>query len=178
MLNSCNVRIVSESDLPMLLEWRNHPKVRHLMITQHEIILEEHLNWFARASRDPTLCLLIIENLKQPIGFAQFSHVGGEGVANWGFYASPDAPKGTGYKLCSAALDYAFEKLRLHKVCGQAIEGNDASIRLHKRLGFSEEGLLRNQIRMSAEYLNLHCFGLFAHEWQSVKLKKDAYAKD
>ena len=165
--------------MPTLLEWRNHPQVRRLMITQHQINLDEHLNWFARASRDPSRCLLIIEDVNQPIGYAQFAQAEDGDAADWGFYARPDAPKGTGYKICSAALDYGFEILRLHKVCGQVIEGNDASIKLHKRLGFAQEGVLRNQRRINGEYLSLYCFGLLAYEWKSMNLlKEDTDAKD
>ena len=179
MLKLCNARIVSEADLPMLLKWRNHSNVRRLMITQHQINLEEHLNWFAKASQDPSRCLLIIEDVNQPIGYAQFTQVEAGGVTDWGFYARPDAPKGTGYELCSAALDYGFRTLQFHKVCGQVIEGNDASIKLHKRLGFFQEGVLRNQRRINGEYLSLYCFGLLAHEWKSMNvLKEDTHVKD
>lgn len=119
MIDHCLIRRLTASDLPMLLAWRNHPDVRSYMFTQHEISLDEHSNWFAKASRDPSRCMLIVEDAGQPIGYVQFSKVEDGGVSDWGFYAKPDAPKGTGRRLGVMALNYAFGTLKLHKVCGE-----------------------------------------------------------
>lgn len=154
----------------MVLSWRNHPDVRRFMFTQHEIGLEEHRNWFAKTSRDTSRCLLIVEEAKQAIGYVQFSQVSDGGIANWGFYARPHAPKGTGRKLGAMALNHAFGQLKLHKVCGQAIGVNQASIVFHKRLGFVQEGVLRDHQRMDGAYYSLHCFGLLSTEWRPEKV--------
>jgi len=105
-----------------------------------------------------------------PIGFVQLGNVLPGGIADWGFYARPDAPKGSGRKLGCTALTYAFRELGLHKVCGQAIESNRPSIALHNRLGFQQEGLLRDQQRIAGAYHTLVCFGLLAQEWNPEKL--------
>ena len=170
-MSSIDVRTVRSEDLSALLAWRNHPLVRNFMLSQHEIQADEHRDWFARSSSDVTQRLLIIEEDREPIGFAQFSGVTERGISDWGFYARPDAPKGVGTKLGFAALEYAFIELRLHKVCGQAISGNSASIALHRKLGFSEEGVLREQRRIEGKYHSLICFGLLENEWQT---KRDA----
>ncbi len=167
MFDGCIVRKVTEDDLPMVLAWRNHADVRRYMFTQHEIGLDEHRNWFAKASQDTSRCLLIVEENKQAFGYVQFSKVEDGGIADWGFYTSPEASKGTGRKLGVMALNYAFGSLKLHKVCGQAIASNQASIAFHQRLGFTLEGVLRDQQRINGAYLSLHCFGLLSSEWQA-----------
>lgn len=166
MLDACQIRRVTVGDLPMVLTWRNHPDVRRYMFSQHEISLNEHRNWFAKASEDPSRSLLIVEEAKQAIGYVQFSKVADGGIADWGFYARPDAPKGTGRKLGMMALNHAFGPLKLHKVCGQAIESNQISVAFHKRLGFVLEGVLRDQQRIDGVYHSLHCFGLLSTEWR------------
>lgn len=150
----------------MVLAWRNHPDIRAFMLTQHEINLEEHYSWFRKASLDSTRRLLIVEERDEPLGYVQFSGVVEGGVADWGFYARPQALKGAGRKLGAAALNFAFGALNIHKVCGQAIADNEASIALHRRLGFVEEGVLRDQQRVNGSYHSLICFGLLKHEWQ------------
>lgn len=174
MFEDCDIRAVTEDDLPMVLAWRNHPDVRRFMFTQHKIGLGEHRNWFAKASLDTSRRLLIVEEVKQAIGYVQFSQVADGGIANWGFYARPDAPKGAGRKLGMMALSHAFGTLKLHKVCGQAIADNQVSIAFHQRMGFSLEGVLRDQQRIGAGYYSLHCFGLLASEWQPEKLIKES----
>lgn len=167
MTENLQIRSMDEEDLSIVLAWRNHPEVRRFMFTQHEISLAEHTQWFKRVVQDNTRRLLIVQEQGCPIGYVQFSNVEPGGVADWGFYARPDASKGAGRKLGILALDHAFGQLELHKVCGQAIETNHASIRFHERLGFKREAVLRNQKRMNDQYQTLICFGLLAHEWQA-----------
>ena len=166
MFDLCKIRVVTPDDLLLILEWRNHPQIRQFMFTQHEISLDEHQNWFMKASQDLTRRLLIVEEAQQPIGYVQFSNAVRGGVADWGFYVNPDAPKGTGCKLGVAALSHGFNALNLHKVCGQVIGSNLASIVFHKRLGFCQEGVLREQQCIDGVYHTVFCFGLLADEWQ------------
>ena len=173
MLEASTIRAVTYDDLPMVLRWRNHPEVRRFMFTQHEISLDEHRNWFARVSQDPSRRLFIVEEAQEAIGYVQFNSVSPGGVADWGFYTRPDAPKGSGRKLGVAALRHAFGALKLHKVCGQAIESNQSSINFHSRLGFRLEGVLREQQRINDRYHTLYCYGLLAHEWQSEQLSQE-----
>lgn len=157
----------------MVLAWRNHPAIRSYMLSQHEISLQEHRKWFERVQHDMTRQQLIVSDGTEPIGFVQFNPVIQGGIADWGFYARPDAPKGSGRKLGRAALEYAFKDLGLHKVCGQVIETNAPSIAFHKKLGFVEEGRLREQQRIGEKYHTVFCFGLLAKDWQAVQRTKD-----
>ncbi len=166
MLDDCLIRKMREDDLLMVLAWRNHADVRRYMVTQHEISLDEHRNWFAKVSQDPSRCTMIVEEDKQAIGYVQFSKVEDSGVAEWGFYSRPDAPSGTGRKLGVMALSHAFGPLKLHKVWGQVIASNPASIAFHQRLGFTLEGILRDQQLINGAYLSVYCFGLLSAEWQ------------
>lgn len=170
MLEACCIRPVTEGDLVTVLRWRNHPEVRRNMFAQHEIGIAEHREWFDIACLDSSRRLLIVEEAKQAIGYVQFSRVAEGGIADWGFYARPGAPKGTGRKLGMMALNHAFDGLKLHKVCGQVISSNQASIVFHRRLGFKLEGVLRDQERIDGCYHSLHCFGMLACEWQAERV--------
>lgn len=159
------VRPLNEGDLEQVLSWRNNPEVRRYMYTQREISLEEHVRWFARASQDPERHLLVYEPDGAPLGFMNIHQVATGGIADWGFYAAPNAPKGTGHGLGQAALRYAFEAAGLHKLCGQALAFNERSIRFHLNLGFQQEGVLRQQHFDGQQYHDVVCFGLLASEW-------------
>lgn len=161
------VRPMTRDDLNLVLVWRNHPDVRRHMFTQHEIGLEEHQRWFDRAGEDPRKHLLIYESERRPLGVVHFAAVENGGVADWGFYASPDAPKGSGRSLGRLALEYAFSHLGFHKVCGQTLGDNERSIRMHQLLGFQQEGLLRDQYFDGERYHHVVCFGLLRSEWLS-----------
>lgn len=160
-------RDMTEADLEMVLRWRNHPEVRRYMYTTHEISPEEHAHWYRRAAVDPKKHLLIYEGNNEPLGFVNITEINEDGIAEWGFYVSPDAAKGTGKNLGNVALSYAFKTLRLHKLCGQALDSNERSIRFHEQLGFQREGLLRHQHFDGHNYIDVICFGLLANEYQN-----------
>lgn len=166
MIETCRIRPMEAQDLPLVLSWRNHPTVRSHMLTQHEISLKEHENWFEKAVLDTTRQLLIVEDNENPIAYVQFTNASKGTAADWGFYAQPGAPKGTGRKLGHTALNHAFNVLELHKVCGQALESNQASIAFHQRLGFTQEGSLREQHCINGKHHALICFGMLKQEWQ------------
>lgn len=166
-LQLARVRPMAQADLERVLTWRNHLNVRRYMYTQHEISLDEHHRWFERARQDPRKHLLIFEVNHLPIGFVSFTELDSSGVAEWGYYAAPDAAKGTGRALGRAALDYAFNEITLHKVCGQALAFNERSIRFHQSFGFKQEGVLRDQHFDGEHYHHVICFGLLRDEWKS-----------
>ncbi|HCJ28764.1 MAG TPA: UDP-4-amino-4,6-dideoxy-N-acetyl-beta-L-altrosamine N-acetyltransferase [Pseudomonas sp.] len=153
------------ADLERVLAWRNHPEVRRYMYTQHEIPLDEHTRWFDKASKNPERHLLVYERASTPLGFINIHQIAPGGIGDWGFYAAPDAPKGTGRLLGQAALQYAFIEAGLHKICGQALAYNERSIRFHRSLGFLQEGLLRHQHFDGQHHHDVVCFGLLANEW-------------
>lgn len=163
------VRPLQAGDLQRILQWRNDPSVRASMLTQHEISWEEHSAWFDRASVDPKRRLLLAEDASGPFGYAGLSGVAPGGVADWGFYVAPGAPKGSGRRLGRSTLSFAFEALGLHKVCGQALDFNEASIAMHVALGFQREGVLREQHRIGPTYHDLICFGLLRTEWRTAQ---------
>ncbi|WP_280040577.1 UDP-4-amino-4,6-dideoxy-N-acetyl-beta-L-altrosamine N-acetyltransferase [Pseudomonas sp. Hg5Tf] len=161
------VRVMTSDDLERVLLWRNHPDVRRFMFTQHEISLDEHSQWFGRASKDSRKHLLIFETNNVPQGFIHVTEIGHR-VADWGFYIAPDAPRGSGFQLGLAAINFAFEVVGLHKLCGQALEFNERSIKFHLRMGFQQEGSLRDQHYDGINYHTVVCFGLLEHEWKKI----------
>lgn len=160
----CLVRSMREEDLANVLQWRNHPDVRRFMYTQHEISLAEHRVWYEQVQKDHRHDLLIVENDGEPLGFVQFTEQD-DGVAKWGFYAAPGAPKGSGQKLGVAALNYAFQHLGFHKICGEALAFNERSIGFHRRLGFRNESVLHNGHFDGNRYHDVYHFAMLVDEW-------------
>lgn len=160
------VRRMSTADLAQVLVWRNDVTVRQHMYTKHKIMQDEHERWFESASQDKRKHLLIFEHAGQPLGFVNFNEIAPGGIADWGFYTAPNAPKGSGRLLGRTALIHAFSQLSLHKVCGEVLVANHPSVKLHESLGFQREGMLRDQHFDGDLYHHVVSFGLLAGEWQ------------
>lgn len=169
---------MSSDDLEMVLAWRNHHDIRRYMLNDDLIGLDEHRAWFCRASSDPSRILLIIEENLLPLGFVQFADIDSRGVAEWGFYVRPDAPKGSGRKLAFCALRYVFEKVGLQKVCGRVLGKNIASIAFHKKIGFTQEDFLSVDELGGGFSDCMVVFGLNRCDWDPRQLMSDKNANN
>lgn len=165
-LQDCKVRKMVAADLEQVLEWRNHPDVRKYMYTQHEITLEEHTRWFSRACKDSKISLKVLEINGDPVGFVNIKQISTGKIAEWSFHVSPNAKKGTGYLLCSLALDYIFQELKMEKLNGEVISFNKKSIALHEKLGFRQEGVQINNYYRNGRYYDVYLFGITAADWR------------
>lgn len=164
-----HIRPMVSSDLEIVLSWRNHEQVRRYMFARHLISKDEHEVWYSKANGDPQQHLLIYEVDGKRRGFARFRLMDAMQIAQWGFYSAPKAERGIGRGLGRSALDYAFERLGLHRVQGEVIEYNSASVRLHEKLGFIREGFLRDQFYDGRNYHGVICFGLLKSEWEKMR---------
>src|SRR5690606_38648738 len=103
--------------LQTILNWRNAPAVRRNMYTRHEISLEEHLAWWKNVGSREDQLYFIYEYKNTPFGVVAFTQISNRDKnASWAFYASPEAPRGTGSRMEYLALEYAFKSLKLHKL--------------------------------------------------------------
>jgi UDP-4-amino-4,6-dideoxy-N-acetyl-beta-L-altrosamine N-acetyltransferase len=159
------IRPMNKKDLEEVLVWRNHPSIRNNMLSQHKISKEEHIKWFESTISNSNKIPMIYEEKGIAMGYVNFNLNSSNCYADWGFYTSPDAPKGTGMSLGINALNYAFEKLNLNKLCGQALNKNTASINFHLKLGFTQEGILKGQYKQDSKYQDIICFGFLRKDW-------------
>lgn len=133
-----SLRLMTEADRDLVLEWRNRPEVRHYMYTCREITAEEHRRWFDEATRDAARRLLMSVNEDDsPIGVVTFSGIDfASKVATWGLYTGPAAAPGSGSQMGLLALSYAFGPLGLEKLNSEVLDFNTRSLDFHRKLGF------------------------------------------
>lgn len=161
-----HIRLMKIEDLEMVRSWRNHPNIKRYMFSTKDISATEHENWFNQVNKEKNRTLLIYTKNNKPLGFVQFAPIKTiDTVLDWGFYAAPDASKGTGTTMSTLALDYAFNQLKAHKIFGEVLEHNIGSINFHLKMGFIQEGVLRDHHYNENVYSSIYCFGLMHHEW-------------
>ena len=75
---------------------------------------------------------------------------------------------GRGLIQCAvpAVIDFAFERLELHRIGADVDPRNVASIRTLEKLGFKHEGLLRERYFHLGEIQDAMLFGLLRREWR------------
>ncbi len=139
------LRPVRDEESATVLAWRNHPEVRRVMFTEHEIAAAEHAAWWTRVRSDADYCLLIIEHDECACGVVTFSRIADAADCwLWGFYLAPDAfPDGmerlrawNGMEV--ASLAYARETLGCKDLRCEVFAFNTAVLQMHMRHRFSE----------------------------------------
>jgi UDP-4-amino-4,6-dideoxy-N-acetyl-beta-L-altrosamine N-acetyltransferase len=174
------LRPMVETDLDMVLAWRNQEPVRRNMYTYHEIQADEHARWWAAKSVDPQTRLMIFERDDEPIGFVSITDYTGEGgTAMWAFYAGANAPKGTGRLMEYHALRAAFEELKVRKLSCEVLSFNQPVIGMHQRYGFALEGIFREAYVRDGEPYDVYRLSLLAADWfRAVKGYFEAPSRD
>jgi UDP-4-amino-4,6-dideoxy-N-acetyl-beta-L-altrosamine N-acetyltransferase len=163
------LRPIKDSELELMLSWRNEPAVRDNMYTTHEIALKEHLVWWEGVRGSDSQRYFMYEHDGQPLGIVGFASIDRANQnSSWAFYASPDAPRGTGSLMEMLALDYAFSEIGLHKLFCEVLAFNAPVIKLHEKFGFKIEGILRDQYKRDGLFIDIYRLGLLVGEWADI----------
>jgi len=160
------LRSIQDHELDLMLFWRNAPAVRANMYTRHEISEEEHLAWWSRTCQRTDQLYFMYEHGNTPLGIVGITAIDMiNSNCSWAFYASPDAPKGTGSRMEYLAIEHVFSVLKLHKLYCEVLAFNIPVIKLHLKFGFEQEGVLRQHHLVEGEYVDIHRLGLLQAEW-------------
>lgn len=160
------LRTIKPEELKIMLSWRNAPSVRVNMYTKHVISLAEHLAWWDKVQKRDDQQYLMYEFQNFPLGIVAFNGIDHTNMnSSWAFYASVEAPKGTGSKMEFLALDYAFNSIQLHKLHCEVLAFNTSVISLHQKFGFKVEGILREQHKSDTSFIDIYRLGILAPEW-------------
>lgn len=139
------LRPAVESDRDVILEWRNHPEVRRVSLTQHEIGATEHAAWWASTMNDPTRKVMIYERAGVPSGVVTFFDLDVEARTGWWGYYLDNAgltERGEMFPAWIAiqreAVKFARDSLRLTALDGETLAVNDTVVEFNARQGFNE----------------------------------------
>ena len=160
---------MTEVHLEQVLAWRNDPRVRQNMYSQHEISLAEHNDWWRAAKDRSDRRYYIFQTNGVDAGFVSITDIDRKnGTASWAFFSANTAPKGTGTRMERAALKMAFEELGLRKLCCEVLGFNSRVVAFHKRFGFRIEGTLAAHKLINGGYCDVILMAAFADDWRKT----------
>jgi len=160
------LREVMRDDLPLVLGWRNHPSVRHAMLSSEIISYDEHLRWFEQTLASESSIHLIFEHDAEPQGVVYIHDWSGDSkIGKWGFYKRPYAKRGMGRIMCREALDYFFCELGAQEIKAEVLINNNRSLDLHLDLGFIPNEKVR-QFLNADRPVEIWRLSMFANQWK------------
>lgn len=137
-------RKVVEADRELLLIWANEAETRKQSFQTHEIMPQEHDQWFQHVLGDEMSRILILCLRGKPIGNMRFSISATSAMISYnidymyrGF--------GFGKELIKMAIDYARENLDVSFLQAETKQGNVASQKVLLKNGFLPMQTLPNQ---------------------------------
>lgn len=140
------LRPAQDHDLDAMRRWRNHPEVRGVSLTQHEISPEEHLAWWGRVQSDPTRRVLIYERPGTgPAGVVTFFDIDEkERTAWWSYFLDNAGLEEQGLlfpawmSIQRDAIRYAKRDMRLSQLHAETLASNTAAAEFNTRQGLRE----------------------------------------
>lgn len=150
------LRPARDEDRELVRRWRNHPAVRAVSFTRHEITAEEHAAWWERVAADDARHVYVYELDGVPHGAVSYD-IRDDGSAIWGFYLDrydledgPPVLRALG-EIFEQGIDLAFDELGVRELGGEVLVGNRAVRALHARHRFEEsapyERLVDDEVR-------------------------------
>lgn len=169
------VNIFTEDDsiIEKVRLWRNQEHVKKYMYNQHDISIQEHINYIEKLRNDKNKGLYIIYANADIIGVFQYSINSRGNYLESGNYLTDEKYMGCGYGviILYMLIEIAFKYLKVNKVYSEILGTNKKVISMHKKMGIIQEGLLRNQIILNGQYCDIYQFGIFENEWDNCKNK-------
>lgn len=167
-----SVRPITESDLSILLEWRNSDRIHSEMLTTHKITREEHYNWFKINEALSIPMHLIFQYRNRPVGYVGFTDCDDINQrCSIGSYLGEinGVPVDAGVILDYLGITYLFKYTNFNKVWSYVFLSNKRACKLNKFIGYTEEGLLREHFWKNNKLEDVYVFAILRSEWHDKK---------
>lgn len=142
------LRAVEESDLPLLLIWRNLPEYRRFFREFQELNMENQRRWFENKvmNDESTKMFSIVELQKNEIigacGLCYIDWINRS--ADFSIYIGKDniyIDEDYAVDAAKIMIKYGFEELNLHRLWSEIYEIDDRKKRMFDNLGFAQEAI-------------------------------------
>ena len=154
------IRRMTPDDTDLIVDWRNRDAVRNNFFFRETFTRQMHENWI-REKIDTGLVEQFIVCLKgndRPIGSSYLRDIDRqEKSAEYGIFIGEDDArgKGLGYEILCATMEYAHNRIGLHKVIARAISTNIASISIFEKYGFSHDQTIKSVLCTDGDMVDM-----------------------
>lgn len=151
------LRPMERADTDDVLCMRSDPEVLAQLFTEETLTREGHLRWLEQMLAQGTRQeFMIVERVNgRSIGTIGLNHIDPKHRrAEFGILIGNAEARGKGlaFEASRLLLDYAFNKVGLHRVYLHAFADNEPALHLYRKIGFVQEGLLRQHVLKNGQY--------------------------
>lgn len=167
------LKAIQLENTDQIIKWRNQEFVRKNFIYQRMFTRETHERWMKEMVLTGKVKQFIIYERKSefPIGSVYLRDIDTSNLkAEYGIFIGEEnyLGKGIGTEVAKLMLQYAFDKLGLHKVMLRVFAENNRAIASYKNAGFTEEGCFRDDIKIEGKYYDIVYMAKLREERQYI----------
>lgn len=154
------LRLMTAEDTDNIVTWRNSDAVRTNFIYQKLFTRQSHEQWIETMVNTGKVVQMIICMCKndKPVGSVYIrdidtTHNKGE----YGIFIGEPSARGCGVGTAAAKLmvQYAFEKLKLHRLFLRVFADNSRAIGSYEKAGFVKEAYLKDDVCIDGVYRDI-----------------------
>jgi UDP-4-amino-4,6-dideoxy-N-acetyl-beta-L-altrosamine N-acetyltransferase len=159
------LRLMTLEDTEDIIRWRNSDRVKSNFIYQRPFTKEGHLKWIETMinTGEAIQFMICLKENNRSLGSVYFREIDHQhNKAEYGiFIGEADAAGcGIGTEAAKVALDYAFQKMKLHKVFLRALSDNGQALRSYEKAGFKKEAYLCDDVCINGVYHDIILMGI------------------
>lgn len=156
------LRPIVDADTDLIVLWRNKDSVRKNFLYRSDFTAEIHKHWLETKVAAGEVVQFIIEILSKnsgiPVGSVYLRDIDYENsCAEFGIFIGEDSARGKGVGTESAkmVLDYAHNKLGLHRIFLRLVADNVAAYKAYRKAGFVMEGIFRDMKKIEGKFVDI-----------------------
>ena len=158
------LRSITHDDTDMIVKWRNQENVIKYFFYRGEFTKESHERWLRERVETGEVAqfILYLKDGDRPIGCTYIRDIDYiNKKAEYGVFIGEADTRGNGIgkEALNLTVDYAFEKLGLHRIYARVLETNKPSLYSFLHSGFEQEALLKDAVFVDGAYHNVVVLG-------------------
>lgn len=171
--NLIQLRSIEKTDLPLIKNWRNSPKIQPFVREYRELSSIHVENWYNTMILDKQFEFFIIENISNsPIGITGLTYINTinkHADLHLGLYEVPWSDEKYGNEIIKLVLNYGFNYINLNKIYAEIYDNDTNKLKLFKNNGFKTDGILREHYYFEGKYINSHILSHLKSEYENYK---------
>jgi RimJ/RimL family protein N-acetyltransferase len=168
------LRILEKSDIYNTQKWMNDPEMSNVMGYLPNKPLLQQEQWYESILNDSTrdifaICLIDNDEHIGNAALGKIDFISRNASLSIFIFDTENRGMGNGTEAIILLLDYAFNRVNLHRVYLRTSPHFIEAISVYRKLGFKEEGRLREHYFSNGNYQDKILFGILREEFRSQK---------
>ena len=157
------LRCLEEKDASFMLEWMHDSEINcNFQVDFAALTMESALNFINNSFDEENQHFAFVDENDEYLGTISLKHISHKNDSAEYAIAARRKAQGTGAAMQATleVLEYAFEKLKLHRVYLNVLEDNVRAQKLYEKCGFVYEGSAVEAVKLNGVYRTLKWYGI------------------